>query len=102
MAMFRLSNIEFDAGEYTHERVLWIDVLVRGDRIFSEPIKLDNQPRGKNIVELVRRSETTLEAIFNSQLHSSQTFNVYSVDVILRDQDHKAIASAFNVSKLYE
>lgn len=102
MALFRLYDVEFDVGEYSHERLLWVDVLVRGERIFSEPIQLVNQPHGKRLVELVRKTETTVEAIFNSQLHYPGHHLAYSVDIILRDVDLKAIASAFNVKKLSE
>lgn len=71
MTLFRVENTEFDVGEYSHERVLWLDVLIRGERMFSEPLQLTNQPYGKKLVELIRKSETTVEAVFNSQLHQS-------------------------------
>lgn len=97
MSLFRVDNTKFDVGEYSHERVLWLDILVRGERMFSEAIQLTNQPYGKRLVELIRKSETTVEAVFNSQLHTPGHRFDHTVDLILRDEGNKAIASAFNV-----
>lgn len=98
MTLFRVDNTEFDVGEYSHERILWLDVLVRGERMFSEPVQLTNQPYGKKLVELIRKSETTVEVVFNSQLHTPGHRYDHTVDLILRDEGTKAIASAFSVN----
>jgi len=97
MAMFRLNDAEFDVGEYSHERVLWVDILSGGERFFSEPIDLDNQKRNNKPIELVRRSEATVELVFNCGLHRMGSLLGQKFDIILRDIEGIAIASAFNV-----
>lgn len=99
MALFKLRDTEFDVGEHTNERVLWVDILQTGERFFSEAIQLDNQRRRKGLIEIVRVSETTVKVCFNNQLHnpSAKPNFPYTRDIILRDLSGRAIASAFSV-----
>lgn len=97
MCLFKPRDTKVDVGEYSRERVLHIDILSKGERFFSESVNLDNQRRRKGLIEVIRLSETAVKVCFNNQLHIPAHRFSWPLDIILRDTDGRAIASAFSV-----